>query len=177
MPINPKPVKLILNNYSQSEQKFNKAKIELSGLSKKYDYKIEHFGSTAIPGTIGKGMIDIMVAFDNEEDQLDALKILQKAGYRRGELNKKPDGRFFLCSNQEQSEAGDVHLHLVIKESENFLKPVIFKDYLIKHPDLVIEYNKIKEEIVKATNSNRKEYAQNKRDFIDSIVSKIKNRP
>jgi len=73
--------------------------------------KVEHIGSTAIPGCAGKGVIDLMVLFpagqmESTRDAVDAL------GFQRQQPNRNPfpeerpvrvgsiehDGELFVCT-------------------------------------------------------------------------------
>ncbi len=164
-------LKLIANDFNHSQALFDAQKLVLQQLLQGFDVLIEHFGSTAIPGTIGKGIIDILVSV-NEEDQLKIKDLLISSGYRRGELNKKPDGRLFFCNVMGQSQAGDIHLHLVIKNSENRLQVIRFRDYLLSHPKEIELYNQEKRRLAKTTGYNRHEYTSQKAGFIRKLIGK-----
>lgn len=163
-------LKLTTYKRSDIDGVFKTEKKKLKTLLNGLVFEIEHFGSTAIPGTFGKGMIDIMFIFPSERVQLQALEKLKQAGYRQGELNKKRDGRFFLTNNQNQSQAGDVHLHLVIKDTDQHKGPLFFKKHLLENHKDVEEYNKLKKKLASKFNFDRKSYALGKRDFIEKIV-------
>lgn len=175
MAVKPKKLRIVSYNYQQYKRKFKQEKQKLLRLLDRLDCEIEHFGSTAVKGTIGKGIIDILIALPNKKSQDKALQILQKEGYRQGELSKKPDGRIFLCSNQEQSEPGDIHIHLVLKNSKNHLNPLIFRNFLIKHKSFVKKYNVLKKQLAEKMSFNRKQYTKSKKDFIDKVTKLAAN--
>lgn len=134
--------------------------------------KIEHFGSTAIPGVYGKEIIDIMVVFSTKQEIDDAIKILTKNGYFLSEDNQKERGdRIFLStSGKRESRKGDIHLHLVLKDSQDFKDPLLFRDYLIKYPQWSKEYSNLKFKLQKQAES-REQYTRMKKGFIDKIIA------
>lgn len=134
--------------------------------------KIEHFGSTAIPGVYGKGVIDIMVAFSTKQKIDDAIKILTKNGYLllKGNQKTRGDRIFFSTSGKKESSKGDIHLHLVLKGSQDFKNALLFRDYLIKHPQWAKEYSDLKFKLQKQS-QNREQYTQMKKGFIDKVIA------
>src|ERR1035437_1320086 len=78
---------------------------------------IDHIGSTAIPGVDGKGVIDIMLVFNNVADLESAVKLLENAKYFSSTDDIKRNGRIFMSSTGEtESNEGDIHLHLLTKD-------------------------------------------------------------
>jgi len=172
----PKKLKIVSYNYQQCKSKFQQERQMLLNLFGGLDCEIEHFGSTAIEGTIGKGVIDILIALPNKKSLDKALQILQKNGYYRGELKKKPDGRTFLCNKQEESKPGDIHIHLVLNNSKNHLDLLIFRNFLKKHKSFVKEYNVLKGKLAETTNFDRKQYTELKNSFIDRMIKLATNK-
>ncbi|MDH5533059.1 MAG: GrpB family protein [Candidatus Pacebacteria bacterium] len=165
---------LIPNNYKESKKLFENEKERLQKILHNFEIIIEHIGSTSIKGSIGKGIIDIIVACDNKEDQEKIKYLLSKNGYRQGELNKKPDGRLFFCNVEGQTKAGDIHLHLVIKDSDNYHEVINFRNYLHNHPDEVEWYNDKKKHVANITNNSRKEYVVQKGEFVRELINRAK---
>jgi GrpB-like predicted nucleotidyltransferase (UPF0157 family) len=165
-------LKLIANNFPENKKLFLKEKQKLEELLSDFDIQVEHIGSTSIPGTIGKGILDILLICSSPTDQEMIKDVLNQSGYTQGELNKIPDGRFFFCNTMGKTEAGDLHLHLVIKDSNN-LESIAFRDHLLKNPEEVENYNQEKQRLAQATNNDRHDYAVNKESFIKKIMRKI----
>lgn len=136
---------------------------------------IEHIGSTAIEGVDGKGIIDIMLAFENQNDIEPAIKLLQKNGYFLAENNADRNGRIFMASVKiGESDFGDIHLHLNTQNNDDFLNVILFRDYLRSHPKEKQEYIDLKYQLFKIVNGDRKKYTQSKSDFIQKIVASAK---
>lgn len=166
----PNDLKLIPNNFEENKKIFEREKDKLITLLSDFNIKVEHIGSTAIPNTIGKGIIDIIVICESESDQEKIKNVLIEGQYRQGELNKIPDGRLFFCNTNVQTQAGDIHLHLVIQNSNN-LQSIYFRDFLLNNPDKVNEYNDEKIKVAKQANNDRHQYTLKKSGFISKYNS------
>jgi GrpB-like predicted nucleotidyltransferase (UPF0157 family) len=131
---------------------------------------ITHFGSTAIPQTIGKGVIDIMIILNDNKTMLKTKKILEQAGYFCINNNKNKK-RIFLATNPIESQPFDAHIHLVIKNTPEHKNPLKFVRALNENPQLVKKYNKLKLKLFRETDKNRRLYTQEKGDFIKQITN------
>lgn len=169
----PHDLKLVANDVAKSQKIFQSEKVKIERILGKFNVIIEHIGSTSFPKSIGKGIIDMIVACDDETDQHKIRDLLVEHGYRQGELDKKPDGRLFFCNTPGQTQAGDIHLHLVIKNSPNFHEVIKFREYFLSHPDAVKKYNQEKLNLAKQTNNDRKKYLQLKGEFMQSVLKKL----
>jgi len=138
------------------------------------DYLIEHIGSTAVPGTDGKGVVDIIIALNNLEEMISAILILKKH-YNFTEDKVDRDTRIFMTSSKKESGEGDIHLHLVLKASDDFIDAILFRDYLIHHDDARQAYVDLKYDIQKNITNDRAEYTKHKVDFIHKIIALAKN--
>lgn len=106
---------------------------------------IQHIGSTAIPGMRAKPIIDIMVAGKSLDDVGPLHPILQKLGYVYKPDMSSTERLFF--------RKGDpVKFHLSITERDRtsyWERQILFRDFLIAHPEYAEEYEHIKMEAVK----------------------------
>ena len=138
---------------------------------------IEHIGSTSVPGLSAKPIIDIAVLTKSISDVVIFTNALKKIGY-----NYEPEmssiERIFL-------RKGDpVEYHLSISESKYtyWSRQLLFRNYLIKHPEYKKEYQKIKENCIKNLKtkdlkdiSRSKEYSAEKGPFIQKILQLAEN--
>jgi len=105
--------------------------------------KIEHVGSTAIPGLGGKGIIDIAIRtpknmisqFTNE---------LVKIGYEYNPQHPKTKSDIFLQRRiKHKGKERRVHVHLAL--DDNYWNSyIVFRDHLKKYEKERNEYAKIK---------------------------------
>lgn len=164
---------LIANDLNLSTKIYNDEKLRLLSFLKPFKVEIEHIGSTSLANSIGKGIIDIIVACNDAADQLAVKELLITHGYRQGELNKKPDGRLFFLTVPGQAQAGDIHLHLVLSNSDHHLQAIGFRNYLQKNSAELTKYNQEKIRLAKLTHFVRQEYTAQKAPFIQEILSRI----
>jgi GrpB-like predicted nucleotidyltransferase (UPF0157 family) len=137
------------------------------------DCIIEHVGSTAIPGVDGKGIIDVLIGFDNEEQIIKAADKLLRHGYfsARKKLEGRKD-RVFMSSSNDDTTIGDVHLHMVLKNSADFIDFIKVRDFLRQNPDEAEKYSELKYKIAKDAGFDREEYKKQKSKFIEEILRK-----
>lgn len=152
---------------------FQKEKLKLQKLLGK-KIIIEHVGSTAIPQMSGKGIIDIIIAFDNKKQINNAVEVLSKEGYYLSEDKDRNDRIFMSSAGVKESTLGDIHLHLVPKDSLPYKNLLFFRDYLINHPEARKEYINLKYQIIKEVKQNRVEYTKKKKEFIEKILELTK---
>lgn len=142
----------------------------LSGLS----YHIYHFGSTAIPGVGGKGIIDIFIS--TAPDKIKAVTAkLTEAGYEYRESGSNRDRLFF----QNEIQGRRYHIHVTGSGNKTLLEVLAFRDYLREHPLLADAYSRIKIQASReaqqmATKAEMKaRYHQVKKPVIDKIASEL----
>jgi len=139
----------------------------------KCDYFIHHIGSTAIPGMVGKGVIDIMITFTTVPEIKSAVLSLKNDYYLGSDKIERGD-RIFMTSSDVESKFGDVHLHLALDGSEDYINAILFRDYLIKHPDAKQTYIDLKYKLLKDVHGDRAEYTKQKSDFIKKVLTLAK---
>ncbi|MDD5147754.1 MAG: GrpB family protein [Candidatus Daviesbacteria bacterium] len=167
---------LTLHKYSNSFARiFQKEKQKLQRILGN-QCMIEHIGSTAIPGTDGKGVIDITLVFNNKNEIDTAIKLLVKKGYHLSKKNiDRNDQVFFISSaGTRESILGDIHFHLTTKENKSYKNASVFRDYLIDHPTEKQQYIDLKYQILKMVNGNRIKYTKMKSEFIKKIINLAK---
>ncbi len=135
---------------------------------------IEHVGSTSIPGMNAKPIIDIDVVVEDAAQFLKLKEELSKIGYvhegDRGILGRE------AFDNEKVTVSINHHLYVCVKDNAELLRHLKFREKLRANPELVDEYNKIKEEILaKVGNDNRAGYVQMKEEeykwFFEKVLS------
>jgi len=114
-----------------------------SGLS--LTIKIDHFGSTAVQGLGGKGIIDIFITTSKAAIESVATILMEKLGY-----DFRPAGgddrRLFFRRYQKDDNGicRTYHLHLTDMENPNYEQSMALRDYLRLHPDEAKRYDTMK---------------------------------
>lgn len=133
---------------------------------------IEHFGSTAVPGLGGKGIIDMYIVVP-KKDTGNYSKLIQKAGYEH-KLSGGDKNRFFhqRDSKDPSGETVRYHLHLTFPENQDWKKAILFRDYLRQHPEEARRYAQIKRKAARESNQTKEEYMAIKEPVIKEILEK-----
>ncbi|MFH2092293.1 MAG: GrpB family protein [Pseudomonadota bacterium] len=136
--------------------------------------RIEHFGSTAVPGLAAKPIIDMLVEVtDLTETRRRIAPILEAQGY---DYFWRPlfgdDTPPFYAWFIKRDSAGNRthHIHMVENDFEHWDR-LLFRDYLRDHPDMAKEYGRLKIKLSKAHPHDRVAYTQAKTDFITRVTA------
>ena len=133
--------------------------------------RINHIGSTAVSFIWAKPIIDILVEVPEKYDLHNIRNTLVNNGYIC--MSQSTDR---VSLNKGYTESGFAervfHLHLRYAGDNDEL---YFRDYLIEHPHIAIEYEKMKLKLWKEYEHNRDEYTNAKTEFIQSYTEKAKS--
>ena len=132
--------------------------------------RISHIGSTAINSIYAKPIIDILVEISKDYCLSDYKEVIVKSGYTC--MSETSDRLSFNKGYTEEGFAERVfHLHLrYIGDNDE----LYFRDYLIEHANIAIEYERMKLKLWKKYEFNRDDYTNSKTDFIQKYTEKAK---
>ncbi|HEX4961100.1 MAG TPA: GrpB family protein [Thermoanaerobaculia bacterium] len=133
--------------------------------------RIEHNGSTAVPGLAAKPIIDIQISVDTLLP-IDTYRIpLQRLGYAHV---PHADDAFCPFFHRPAAWPHTHHVHVVAFGGEEEARTLVFRDYLRVHPGLAREYGVLKAELAQQHSASdavsREAYAKAKSEFIDRII-------
>ncbi len=135
--------------------------------------RIEHFGSTAIPNLPAKPIIDIFIILDDCPVWPQLIDPLLSLGYIYWAENPRRDRMFFVKGMPPYGERRSHHIH--VRKSEDTIKELLFRNWLLDHPDDAAQYAKLKCELANRFRSNREAYTDSKADFIETILARAKS--
>ena len=121
----------------------------------------------------GKNIIDILIGAIDEEEFDKIKNILEKMNYIGSKKSKDLIYQFF-ASKEEETRDGDVHIHLVIKDTERYSEFLILKDYLLNNPLEAKKYSDFKRKIIKSGILDRKEYKKIKSEYVSELLERAK---
>ena len=128
--------------------------------------RIEHIGSTAIPGLDAKPVIDIAIAVPSLRRLRSNVAAMESLNYvYKGEYGLP--GRHFFVRGDPVTH----HLHLVERRSPHWTRWIVFRDYLLSHPAMVREYRDFKRELARKFKNDRTVYTKSKTPFIERILA------
>lgn len=126
--------------------------------------RIEHIGSTAVPGIAAKPVIDIMVDGVQPDDERTCAA-LESAGYRI--IVDEPGHRLYSPADR------DVHVHLW-SDPADVERHLLFRDWLRTHPQDRALYEQVKRRLTAREWPTANHYAQAKTAVIDTIVRRAR---
>lgn len=139
--------------------------------------RIEHFGSTAVPGLVSKPIVDMLVeVWDLEEIREIAPDILPLPRY---DYFWRPtwgdDGPPFYAWFIKRNAAGERthHIHMIEPDFEHWDR-LLFRDYLVDHPEIARKYGELKERLAARHTDDRIAYTEAKGEFITRITEEAK---
>lgn len=163
-------------------ENFNKIKQELNVALFGIAYRIEHIGSTSVPGLDAKPIIDIDIIY---KDNLDLKKIktaLLKIEYYHNGDQGIPKRAVFKRDGMAKHPVLDSithHLYVCLQGSQGLERHLLSRDYFRKHNWAREKYQQMKYEIAEKVGQDKKQYATLKEltvnDFIDEIIKKERN--
>ena len=140
---------------------------------------IHHVGSTSIPGIIAKPIIDIDIEIPNYDYFPTICMELDKLGYTNNEDQGIKDRIAFKQRDIEvpyclpKRKWNNHHLYVCPSSSEELHRHIAFRNYLQQNIKVMEEYARIKKEIEKESNEDRKIYALIKERRVRAFVEKV----
>jgi GrpB-like predicted nucleotidyltransferase (UPF0157 family) len=128
---------------------------------------VEHIGSSAIPGAISKGDLDICVLVA-QSDHAPSVNILKGHGYTE-KLDTLRNEQLCML---EWHNLDEEHAVQLVAKGSPFEMFMVFRDALLACPALVDEYNQVK---LNAAHLSATEYRAAKSIFIERVLSETKS--
>jgi GrpB-like predicted nucleotidyltransferase (UPF0157 family) len=135
--------------------------------------RIEHFGSTAVPGLAAKPIVDMLIEVASlDETKTEIVPILEARGYDyfwREDVS--PPYAWFIKRDSEGKRTH--HLHMVERESVLWDR-LFFRDYLRECPDEAERYVALKRSLAADHPNDRVAYTAGKSDYIQSVTDRAR---
>src|SRR5262245_3092018 len=134
--------------------------------------RIDHHGSTAVPGLSAKPIIDIQVSVVSLQPMSAFVGPLQRLGYTH--VAHADDIRFPFFHRPRRWPHSH-HLHVVEHGGREERRTLVFRDYLRDHPATARDYERVKQLLAaRADEANpeaRENYAVGKSSFVEQVVA------
>ncbi len=132
--------------------------------------RVEHVGSTAVPGLAAKPIVDLMLGVERLEEVEARVAELESLGYRYHPEHERaiPERRFFGWPAVEPRQ---LHVHAVAVGGEFWDRHLLFRDWLREHASVAEEYAALKRDLAERFGSDRDGYTEAKSEFIASQVA------
>lgn len=126
--------------------------------------RISHIGSTAVEGLTAKPTVDILLEIDGACGVSEVTEVFENLGWG---LMSQSDDPVKLSFNKGYTPQGfaDRVYHLHVRYFGNWSE-LYFRDFLIAHPDVAREYERLKRKLWKQYEHDRDGYTEAKTDFV-----------
>jgi len=133
--------------------------------------RIDHHGSTSVPGLAAKPIIDIQVSVERLQPLSTYAPLLIGLGYVHV---PHPDDLFCPFFHRPKTWPHTHHVHVVQAGGDQERRTLAFRDYLREHRVVAREYELLKRHLIDRydakTFSGRESYADAKSEFIERVV-------
>jgi GrpB-like predicted nucleotidyltransferase (UPF0157 family) len=144
--------------------------------------RIEHFGSTAVPGLAAKPIVDMLVEVtDLRATRERIVPLLEAEGYdyfwRPTFGDDVPPFYAWFIKRDRPDGVRTHHIHM-IEAGPDFAEHwerLLFRDYLIQHPETSHEYSKLKLLLAAEHPDDRIAYTVGKSDFIMWVMERARS--
>jgi GrpB-like predicted nucleotidyltransferase (UPF0157 family) len=134
--------------------------------------RLDHHGSTSVPGLGAKPIIDIQVSVASLQPMAAYAGPLQRIGYVHV---PDPDDSFCPFFHRPAQWPHTHHVHVVEAGGAEERRTLAFRDYLRDHAAAAREYEHLKRDLARrlaATDRDAREaYARAKTDFIERVIA------
>lgn len=135
--------------------------------------RIEHFGSTAVPGLAAKPVIDILIGVSSKGDWPKMVQPLAVLGYVHGPGAFDDTVHWFFVKGMPPYGEKRTHqIHFYELEAEGWRRELAFRDYLRTHAEDAKKYETLKRVLATKFTFDREAYTEAKTEFIQSILKR-----
>jgi len=138
--------------------------------------RVEHVGSTAVPGLAAKPIIDIQISVTSLVPFAPLAAVLERLGYRHIPLGEFDSVYPYFAKPPEWPSTHHVHLCEVHGEQE--ARHLAFRDYLRSHPVECEAYARLKRGLAAtntgATLEDRERYSLAKSAHVEAVLAKAR---
>ena len=135
--------------------------------------RIDHHGSTAVPGLAAKPIIDIQISVCRLQPMDAYVPGLVRLGYVHV---PHPDDAFCPFFHRPAAWPHTHHVHIVESGGAEERRTLAFRDYLREHPGAARQYEDLKRQLASqygaAELSSREAYADAKTELVTSLTER-----
>jgi len=163
----PEKRAIVIEDYDPAwAARFEQVKAALTDALGPRALRIEHFGSTAVPGLGAKGIVDVMVGVEDADDEASYGPLLEAHGYHI--RLRQPGHRMYRTPDC------DVHVHIFTNDGEPARIRLLFRDWL-RHDATDRElYEATKRELARQDWDATNDYSDAKGAVVAEIVARAK---
>jgi GrpB-like predicted nucleotidyltransferase (UPF0157 family) len=141
--------------------------------------RIEHMGSTSIPGMSAKPTIDILVEIPAiAVMSAEVVDIMTRHGYHYlPRYDSPPPYMMFVKGYTPHGiERRSYHIHMGPASHDGLWDRIFFRDFLRKNAVCAREYESLKRELARRYRNHREMYTEGKTSFVEKTTAAAKAR-
>lgn len=127
--------------------------------------RIEHIGSTAVPGLAAKPIVDVLVSVADVDDEAGYVRAIESLGLAF--RVREPGHRYFRAPGERRV----VQVHVCEAGGEWERGHLLFRDYLRKHPAVASDYAQLKRVLADRFRDDRTGYTEGKTEFLMGVLA------
>ncbi|WP_436907673.1 GrpB family protein [Halosimplex marinum] len=159
------PIEIVDHDPAWSDR-FRAERDRIGPLVEEYATRIDHIGSTSVPGLAAKPIVDCMAVVGDSDGLVGNVDRLSTwFGY---EISHVPGD--WLLLQREDDDGQAYNLHLIPESREEWQRNLRFREYLRRYPEARAEYESVKREAAAAHPENIDGYNDAKSDCVQSIL-------
>jgi GrpB-like predicted nucleotidyltransferase (UPF0157 family) len=159
---------IVITDYDPSwPDKFQKHSALITRALGSRALRIEHVGSTSVPGLAAKPIIDILVVVEDSSDENAYLPPLLAAGYVL--RVREPDWHQHRMLRTPEL---DVHVHIFSPGCIEIGRMIAFRNHLRRNAEDRLRYETLKRTLAKQDWPSMDDYARAKTEVVEQIIAK-----
>ena len=127
--------------------------------------RLEHIGSTAVPGLAAKPVVDILAGRPPRSRTEPYIAAMKQLGYEHKGSFGVPGRNYF-----RRGTPRSFHVHMVVWTGPLWREHLLFRDHLRAHPDVAREYETLKYELAARFAHDKRLYQDEKGPFIRRVT-------
>jgi GrpB-like predicted nucleotidyltransferase (UPF0157 family) len=133
--------------------------------------RVEHVGSTSVPGMPAKPIIDILAAVAGYDGFPTVVQDLEKIGYVYTPESEAddPDRRVFRKGPDDMTRQRTHHLHVTEAGSHYWQRIMAFRDHLRRDPAAASAYASLKQGLATTHARDPRGYTAGKHEFVTTV--------
>lgn len=131
--------------------------------------RLEHVGSTAVPGLAAKSILDLQLSVAAIEPRARYVEPLEQLGYLFVPAPESPDYHFFAKPPERPRSH---HLHVCEVGSEHEFRHLAVRDFLRVHDDEAARYAALKRQVVARHPWDRLAYIEGKDEYVTALEAR-----
>ena len=152
------------------QEVFDRLAAEIQSALVGLDAKVEHVGSTSVPGLAAKPIIDIAIGVPSPLDIDRMIQLLEPLGYIYRRDEGASGGQLFVVDQDNQPGHRIAYIHVVTTDDPQWTRYLAFRDRLRADPRTRAKYQQLKQQLAREFPNDRVAYTAAKEAFIRSLL-------